>query len=68
MSKTIEKIRAGLDAEPTPGLVMAHVIRLERVVEKLSGKGLDELLDTPAAEPKEKDASNPKKPATDPVV
>lgn len=45
MSKTIEKIMRELDAEPTPGRVMAHVIRLERVVEKLSGKSLDELLE-----------------------
>ena len=38
-----------LDAEPTPGRVMAHVIRLERVVEKLAGKSLDDLLPQPPA-------------------
>ncbi len=52
MSKHVKKIQSKLDAEPTPGYVLARVIRLERVVEAESGKSLDEVLDRIEAEEK----------------
>jgi hypothetical protein len=57
MSKDIAKIKTELDREPTPGEVMAHVVRLERVVEKLAGSNLDDLHE--AAQPKLPAASRP---------
>jgi hypothetical protein len=47
MSKVLEKIHAEIDHDPKASTIMAHVIRLERVVEKLSRKSLDAILEEP---------------------
>lgn len=46
-SKVLASIRAEIDSHPHNADVLARVIRLERVVEKLSKKSLDEVLGDP---------------------
>lgn len=43
-SKVLAAIKSEIDAHPTNADVLARVIRVERVVEKLSKKSLDEVL------------------------
>lgn len=46
-SKVLAAIRAEIDSHPHNADVLARVIRVERVVEKLSKKSLDEVLGEP---------------------
>jgi hypothetical protein len=62
MSKVLKKIHAEIDHDPKPALIMAHVVRLERVVEKLAKAPLDEILE-PGSTKEEGDEEKPVKPA-----
>lgn len=49
MSKIVDKIlKTEVDHEPTGGYCLARIIRLEKVVEKLSKQKLDDILEPPA--------------------